>query len=132
MARDVSGLLLNGAPVGDLCGGLAFSVAANYLNRLVRGRKIGDVIFFQGGTAYNDAVSAAFAKILGKPIIVPPHNGVIGAIGMALLARERMQNSGHPSQFRGYDLSRAASTSRVHVSWACSNYCELKAFAIED
>lgn len=132
MARDVSGLLLNGAPVGDLCGGLAFSVAANYLNRLVRGRKIGDVIFFQGGTAYNDAVSAAFAKILGKPIIVPPHNGVIGAIGMALLARERMQNSGHPSRFRGYDLSRVAFTSRDFVCRACSNYCEMKEFVIED
>ena len=57
---------------------------------MVRGRKIGNVIFFQGGTAYNDAVAAAFSQILQKRIIVPPHNGVIGAIGMALIARERM------------------------------------------
>ncbi len=91
MERDVTALLLKGAEVGDLCAGLAYSVALNYLNRVVRGRKIGNTIFFQGGTAYNDAVAAAFSQILQKPIIVPPHNGVIGAIGMALIARERRQ-----------------------------------------
>ena len=41
--------------------GLIYSVVLNYLNRVVRGRRIGDVIFFQGGTAYNDAVAAAFS-----------------------------------------------------------------------
>ena len=34
-----------------------------------------------------------FSHILQKRIIVPPHNGVIGAIGMALIARERMLGS---------------------------------------
>ncbi|HYL16349.1 MAG TPA: acyl-CoA dehydratase activase [Terriglobales bacterium] len=131
MARDVTGLLLNGAQLGDLCAGLAYSVATNYLNRVVRDRKVGNVIYFQGGTAYNDAVAAAFAKILGKPIIVPPHNGVIGAIGMALLARERMQHAGKPSRFRGYDLNRVEFTSRDFVCRACSNYCDMKEFVIQ-
>src|SRR5512146_568986 len=106
MERDVTSLLLKGAEVGDLCAGLAYSVALNYLNRVVRGRKIGNVIYFQGGTAYNDSVAAAFSQILGKRIIVPPHNGVIGAIGMALLARDRMAGSKQPSRFRGYSLYR--------------------------
>jgi predicted nucleotide-binding protein (sugar kinase/HSP70/actin superfamily) len=103
----------------------------NYLNRVVRGRKIGDVIYFQGGTAYNDAVAAAFAQILGKTIIVPPHNGVIGAIGMALLARERMQGTGRHSRFRGYNLDRVDYTSRDFVCKACSNDCEMKEIVIE-
>ena len=94
MERDVTGLMHKGAEVGDLAAGLAYSVALNYLNRVVRGRKIGKVIFFQGGTAYNDAVAAAFSQFLGKQIIVPPHNGVIGAIGMALIARDRMKDAG--------------------------------------
>jgi len=131
MERDVTGLLLKGAQVGDLCAGLAYSVALNYLNRVVRGRKIGNVIFFQGGTAYNDAVAAAFSQILDKPIIVPPHNGVIGAIGMALIARERMQHSAKPSQFRGYDLNQVNYQSRDFVCRACSNYCDMKEFTIE-
>jgi len=50
------------ACLGDLAAGLAYSVAMNYLNRVVRDRKIGKVIYFQGGTAYNDAVAAAFSQ----------------------------------------------------------------------
>jgi predicted nucleotide-binding protein (sugar kinase/HSP70/actin superfamily) len=131
MARDVSSLLLKGATVPDLCAGLAYSVALNYLNRVVRGRNIGDLIFFQGGTAYNDAVAAAFSVILKKPIIVPPHNGVIGAIGMALIARDRMLATGARTAFRGFDLNRVKFTSRDFVCRACSNYCDMKEFVID-
>ncbi len=131
MERDVTGLMHKGAEVGDLAAGLAYSVALNYLNRVVRGRKIGHVIFFQGGTAYNDAVAAAFSQILGKRIIVPPHNGVIGAIGMALIARDRRKSTGKPSRFRGYDLSRVNFTTREFVCQACSNFCDMKEFNIE-
>jgi len=131
MERDVTGLMHKGAEVGDLAAGLAYSVALNYLNRVVRGRKIGKVIFFQGGTAYNDAVAAAFSQILGKQIIVPPHNGVIGAIGMALIARDRMKDAGAPSRFRGYDLDRVNFTTREFVCQACSNLCDMKEFNIE-
>ncbi|MFI5108293.1 MAG: acyl-CoA dehydratase activase-related protein, partial [Terriglobales bacterium] len=131
MERDVTGLMLKGAEVGDLCAGLAYSVALNYLNRVVRGRRIGNVIYFQGGTAYNDAVAAAFSQILGKRIIVPPHNGVIGAIGMALIARDLMQASGQPSRFRGYDLDQVDYQTREFVCHACSNYCDMKEFVIE-
>ena len=132
MARDVSSLLLKGSAVGDLCAGLSYSVALNYLNRVVRGRNIGDVIYFQGGTAYNDAVAAAFASILkDKSIIVPPHNGVIGAIGMALIARDRMLASRQKTRFRGFNLERVQFTSRDFVCKACSNYCEMKEFLID-
>ncbi|SPE26469.1 hypothetical protein SBA2_30134 [Acidobacteriia bacterium SbA2] len=131
MERDVTSLVLKGAEVGDLAAGLAYSVALNYLNRVVRGRKIGNVIFFQGGTAYNDAVAAAFSQVLGKQIIVPPHNGVIGAIGMALIARERMKHASQPSGFRGYDLHQVQFTVRDFVCRACSNYCDMKEFTIE-
>ncbi len=143
MERDVTSLLLKGAEVGDLCAGLAYSVALNYLNRVVRGRKIGDCIFFQGGTAYNDAVAAAFSQILGKRIIVPPHNGVIGAIGMALLAREVMQETSAArglhvvgpqksrSKFRGYHLDQVDFKTREFVCKACSNFCDIKEFNIE-
>ncbi|MGH9680344.1 MAG: BadF/BadG/BcrA/BcrD ATPase family protein, partial [Candidatus Acidiferrales bacterium] len=44
MERDVNAALQQGASVPDVTAGLAYSVALNYLNRVVRGRKIGDVI----------------------------------------------------------------------------------------
>ena len=107
MERDVTGWLHKGETVPNLVAGLAYSIALNYLNRVVRGRKIGKVIYFQGGTAYNDAVTAAFASVLGKKITVPPYNGVMGAIGMALIARQWHQATGAHTRFRGYDLQQA-------------------------
>ncbi|HYL83537.1 MAG TPA: acyl-CoA dehydratase activase [Candidatus Angelobacter sp.] len=150
MERDVTAWLQRGTSVDDLAAGLAYSVALNYLNRVVRGRKIGDVIYFQGGTAYNDAVAAAFSQVLGKRVIVPPHNGVIGAIGMALIAqevtgaRERVRGKamaatvgGQPEQrhsvstFRGFDLSRTRFETRDFVCKACSNYCDMKEITVD-
>ena len=71
MEQDVSSYLKKGAGKKDLIAGLSYSVVQNYLNRVVRGRHIGEVIFFQGGTAYNDSVAAAFSEVLGREIIVP-------------------------------------------------------------
>jgi predicted CoA-substrate-specific enzyme activase len=131
MERDVMSYQSRGAERKDLVAGLAYSIAYNYLNRLVRERKIGDCIFFQGGTAYNDAVAAAFSQILGKEIIVPPHNGVMGAIGMALLARERMGRTGEVTTFRGWDLSAVDYTVKDFVCKHCSNECDIRQFTIE-
>jgi len=131
MERDVMSYQMRGARKEDLVGGLAYSIAHNYLNRLVRERKIGDCIFFQGGTAYNDSVAAAFSMILGKEIIVPPHNGVIGAIGMALLARERMQRTREVTKFRGWDLEAVDYTVKDFVCKGCTNECDVRQFTIE-
>ena len=131
MERDVTGWLHKGETVPSLVAGLAYSIALNYLNRVVRGRKIGQVVYFQGGTAYNDAVSAAFASVLGKKITVPPYNGVMGAIGMALIARQWHQATNGTTRFRGYDLQKLQIASRDFVCKACSNLCDMKEFVIE-
>ncbi|MCP4379424.1 MAG: hypothetical protein GY794_25040, partial [bacterium] len=133
MERDVNSYMQRGADKSDLVAGLAYSVVYNYINRVVRGRTIGECIFFQGGTAYNDAVAAAFASVTGKQIIVPPHNGVIGAIGAALLAREKMSQPGTSttSQFRGYDMSRVDYALREFTCNHCSNACQIQEFTVE-
>ncbi len=104
MERDVNSYLQRGAAKADLVAGLAYSVVYNYINRVVRGRKIGDCVFFQGGTAYNDAVAAAFSLVTGKEIIVPPYNGVIGAIGAALLARDKMTSTSRRPQVANREI----------------------------
>jgi len=131
MERDLVSYLQRGAKVEDLVAGLAYSVVHNYLNRVVRGRYIGDHIFFQGGTAYNDAVAAAFSKVLGKRIVVPPYNGVVGAIGMALLAKEKVERTGIKTRFRGYRLDQVNYQVREFTCRGCSNRCEIKEFIIE-
>jgi predicted nucleotide-binding protein (sugar kinase/HSP70/actin superfamily) len=131
MERDVTGWLHKGETVPDLVAGLAYSIALNYLNRVVRGRKIGKVVYFQGGTAYNDAVTAAFASVLGKKITVPPYNGVMGAIGMALIARQWRHATGARTRFRGWDLRQLRLSTRDFVCKACTNLCDMKEFVIE-
>ncbi len=131
MEQDVNTYQQRGAKKKDLVAGLAYSVVYNYINRVVRGRKIGDAIFFQGGTAYNDAVAAAFTKVLNKEIIVPPHNGVMGAIGAALLVQEKIKLTGAKTTFRGYDLSKINYTLKEFVCKACSNYCDIQMFKVE-
>jgi len=131
MEKDINPYLQMGAKKEDIVAGLAYSIVLNYLNRVVRGRKIGDVIYFQGGTAYNDAVAAAFATILNKEIIVPPHNGVVGAIGMALMAKEKVTRSGKRTSFRGYDLDAVDYTIKTFTCKKCPNYCEIQMLKVE-
>jgi predicted CoA-substrate-specific enzyme activase len=131
MERDVNSYLQRGAELKDLLAGLAYSIATNYINRVVRGRKIGKVIFFQGGTAYNDAVAAAFSSILGKKIIVPPFNGVIGALGEALLVREKIMNSKAATTFRGFDIDKIDYRIREFTCKGCTNYCQMQEFTVE-
>ena len=88
MESDLTNLMQKGVKREDLVAGLSYSIVHNYLNKVVGDRRIGDHIFFQGGVAANQAVVAAFEKVLGKEIIVPPHHDVTGAIGAALLAMD--------------------------------------------
>jgi predicted nucleotide-binding protein (sugar kinase/HSP70/actin superfamily) len=130
MEMDVNSYQQRGAAKEDILAGLAYSVALNYLNRVVRGRPVGDVVFFQGGTAYNDSVTAAFSKILDKRIIVPPHNGVIGAIGVALLAKEKMEATKEKTRFRGYDIEKVDYKMKEFVCNGCSNACDMQMFSV--
>jgi predicted CoA-substrate-specific enzyme activase len=131
MERDVNTYMQRGAKLEDVIAGLAYSVVYNYINRVVRGRTIGDCIFFQGGTAHNDAVAAAFSMVCGKQIIVPPHNAVLGAIGAALLARDKVKATGRPTRFRGFELDRVDYTLREFTCQGCGNHCAVQEFNVE-
>lgn len=117
--------------LADVLAGLSYSIVENYLNRVVAGRGVGERIFFQGGTAFNKAVAAAFERRLGKPVIVPPHHDVTGAIGMALLARDAMAEARQPSRFRGFDLADLPYTMTSFVCKGCENRCEINKVAID-
>ncbi|KPJ72058.1 MAG: hypothetical protein AMS14_08580 [Planctomycetes bacterium DG_20] len=122
-----------GAPRDELVGGLCYSIVINYLNRVVGHRKVGEHIFFQGGTAFNKGVVAAFEKVTGRPITVPPHHEMTGAIGAGWLAREhlRRQPPGTKSTFRGFQLAHRTYTTRTFECHHCPNNCEIKEVRVE-
>ncbi len=129
MEKELVPYLQQGVPKEDIVAGLAISVVHNYLNRVVKKRRIGERIFFQGGTAYNGSVAAAFATILDKEIIVPPYNGIMGAIGAALLARN-WYTENKDSSFRGWDLSQVQWQMKEFICNGCSNHCIIQEFKV--
>ncbi len=118
-----------GVEVSELTAGLSYSIAANYLNRVVEDRKVGEVIFFQGGVAYNQGVIAAFEKILNKKIIIPPNHEVTGAIGAAILAQK---NNGK-TNFRGF-LTAANSQYKLSSFECrdCPNHCKVRMVKLDN
>jgi predicted CoA-substrate-specific enzyme activase len=112
------------ASVDNLCAGLAYSVARNYLDKVVAGRPIGKTIVFQGGTASNGAVVAAFRKILRRNIHIHPYNRLSGAIGAALLAAKQMKCTPYKTNFAGFEACKRATVSSFECK-GCENCCEV-------
>lgn len=131
MESDLLSYQQQGAKTQELVSGLAYSIVSNYLNRVVGQRRIGDNICFQGGTAFNKAVWAAFEKVTGKPIMVPDHHEVTGAIGAAAIAgrheKQIMANANCDSKFRGFEnLAKIDYSVESFACEHCSNNCEIK------
>ena len=118
-----------GAEKDDLIAGLSYSIVQNYLNRVVGDRRIGNRIFFQGGTAFNKGVIAAFEKVLDKEIIVPENHDVTGAIGVAILAME--ERTWERSSFKGFDLSQRRYEQSSFECKGCPNLCLIRKVSVE-
>jgi predicted CoA-substrate-specific enzyme activase len=119
-----------GASKDELVAGLSYSIVQNYLNRVVGNRRIGNNIFFQGGTAANLGVVAAFEKITGKRITVPENHDVTGAIGAAMLAMKE-KDPAKPTNFKGFDLSKKRYKLSSFECVDCSNVCEIRKVVVE-
>jgi predicted CoA-substrate-specific enzyme activase len=118
-----------GAAKEDLVAGLSYSIVQNYLNKVAEDRPIGNNIFYQGATAANRGIVAAFQQVCGKKITVPPHHDVTGAIGAALLAmRERDWDE---SNFKGFDLADRQYEISSFECNGCPNSCEIRQVKIE-
>ncbi|MDD2856513.1 MAG: acyl-CoA dehydratase activase [Desulfuromonadaceae bacterium] len=128
MEQDIVDALGRGEAKEDLAAGAAYAVVNNYLHRVKGSRQIGEVIFFQGGTAYNHAVAAAFAQVLGMTVHLPPHAGVMGAYGAALLARGKMRMQSNRSSFSGFTITPESLQRRKFTCSACSNRCTINEY----
>lgn len=118
-----------GVPTEDLVAGLSYSIVRNYLNRVVGTKPVGNRIFFQGGVAANKGVVAAFEAVTGKPIIVPKHHEVTGAIGCACIAMD--EDKGQGSKFKGFDLSNKQYEITSFECKECANRCEINRVVVE-
>jgi len=87
---DIKNALHEGISKEDIVGGLVYSICMNYVNKVKGNRPIGTKVFMQGGVCYNNAVPVAMSTIINKEIIVPPEPGLMGAFGIALEIKNRI------------------------------------------
>lgn len=91
ISSDIKNAIHEGLKQEDIIAGLVYSICMNYSNRVKGNRSVGKKVFMQGGVCYNRAIPLAMAALVGKPIIVPPEPGLMGAFGVALEIKKRIE-----------------------------------------
>src|SRR3990172_2170967 len=114
-----------GHELKDIIHGLCQAMVRNYLNNVCLGKEIVPPIVFQGGVAFNQGMIRAFNESLEAEVIVPRYHQIMGAIGMALLARDEMGASGKVTNFKGFEASELEFRSSSFECKACPNLCEV-------
>ena len=109
-----------GYPKDEIIAGLCKAVAGNYLNNVAKGKKIISPVVFQGGVSKNAGVVKMFEEELGMPVIVDEKGHLMGAFGIAVLARE----SGLSREF-SFDVADMEFTTREITCGKCTNHCEI-------
>ena len=121
-----------GYSVGDISSGLSYSVIKNALQKVMKIRDfetLGNKIVVQGGTFYNDAVLRAFEKIVGKNVIRPDIAGLMGAYGMALIAKEQYETNLDMEYYSTILKQEELNSLDIKVNHTrcngCENHCKL-------
>ncbi|MEJ2096939.1 MAG: acyl-CoA dehydratase activase-related protein, partial [Deltaproteobacteria bacterium] len=138
IASDIKNAIHEGILHEDIVAGLVYSICMNYANRVKGNRPVGEKVFLQGGVCYNRAVPLAMASITGKPIIVPPEPGLMGAFGVALAIKSRIDSGLMDKKI--FDLDVLARRDVVYKTpfickggkEKCDRRCTIERIKIED
>lgn len=108
----------------EIIKGLCDALVRNYLNNLGRGKVLEPPFVFQGGVAANKGIIKAFEDQTGHEVIIPKYFSVMGAIGMALMAKHHTEQEGKTA-FKGFDFIDLEFTPKSFECTGCSNACEV-------
>ena len=117
-----------GASVGDISAGLAYSVIKNAILKVIKltdPKQLGKNIVVQGGTFYNDAVLRTFERISGCQAVRPDIAGIMGAFGAALIARERASEKKKSTMLSMEEIFRLNYDTTMSRCPHCNNHCLL-------
>ncbi len=120
----------NGKTPPDIMAGLCRSIIENVFTKVIRISNLdslGDKIVVQGGTFQNDAVLRALEQYTGREVVRAPYPGIMGAIGVALLTKERCQAAGGGKKtFLGLDALDDFTYTQESNSPCpfCANHCK--------
>jgi predicted CoA-substrate-specific enzyme activase len=128
MERDINHLLSEGYAIDDALASVLHSIVENYLTKVATEHHIGDTVFFQGATAKNRALVAAFEQRLEKPIHVSEFCHLTGAIGAALSLADE---PAFKTTFKGIGLYERKIPITSEVCQLCTNHCKITVAAVD-
>jgi predicted CoA-substrate-specific enzyme activase len=114
----------------DIVAGLVYSVAGNFINRVKGSRPVGAKVFLQGGVALNAAVGFAFAHSTRRPVVIPPHPELLGALGVALLALARRGSAVDAARTLPALCRPEMKLAGRFICHACKMYCSIDRFEV--
>jgi len=117
-----------GATVGDISAGLAYSVIKNALFKVIKIRDpkaLGESIIVQGGTFYNESVLRAFELISEREVVRPDIAGIMGAFGAALIAKEKNVEGHASTVLAESELDSFSTEVSMRRCGKCPNNCLL-------
>ncbi len=109
----------------EIIKGLSEALVRNYFNNLVRGKKIKPVYVFQGGVAANAGIKAALEKEVDDEVIIPGDYNVMGAIGIAMIARNHIHKNRIETNFKGFTVTKDSFNTDSFTCNGCPNMCEV-------
>ncbi len=122
MERDINHYLNEGYTVDEALSSVLHSIRENYLMKVAIESSIGNAICFQGATAKNKALIAAFEQRLQKPIHVSRYCHLTGALGVALMLLEQGVKAG---RFKRLKLYQKQIPVKSEVCELCANHCKI-------
>ena len=126
MEQDSQMYLRRGYSPRETMGAVMYSVVQNYLNKVVGSRYYSrEKVFFQGATARNKGLVAAFENLLDVEVVISPYCHVMGSWGVALLTRTQMEKSGKKSTFVGLDFAEKEVKLSQETCELCNNKCSI-------
>jgi predicted CoA-substrate-specific enzyme activase len=128
MERDLNHYLMAGYSSDEIMAAVLHSTRENYLSKVAAKVHIGNKISFQGATAKNRSLVAAFEQKLNKPISVSRYCHLTGAMGVALELYDRPEAI---SKFRGLDIYKKSIPVKSEICELCTNHCKLKVAEID-
>ncbi|WP_458406695.1 acyl-CoA dehydratase activase-related protein [Anaerotignum sp.] len=117
-----------GAEVGDISAGLAYSVIKNALLKVIKisdPKAMGKSMVVQGGTFYNDAVLKSFELISGRQAVRPDIAGIMGAFGAGLIAKDKYTEGYQTTLISRDDMNALEVKSNMARCQGCTNHCLL-------
>ena len=105
----------------DIIAGLCKAVVTNYLNNVGKGKRIQSPIVFQGGVSKNVGVVRFFEEATGERILVDKTGHLMGAFGVAILARA----AGAAEKPFDFSVSGDSYKTREVNCRKCANQCEI-------